>query len=251
MVVYFSGTGNSRYAAQLLADRLGDTLLDAGAEIKAQRSGAAQSDKPWVFVCPTYAWQIPRFFESYIRNGLFEGNRNVYFVMTCGQDIGQPEKLLTELCRIKGLRFQGVWEVVMPENYVAMFSVPGREEAAALVQAARPVIEEAVEWIRREEPFPGRKSSLIGKLKSGPIDQAFYAFCVKAKAFQTTVACDGCGLCEKLCPLNNISLSDKQPLWGRNCTHCMACICGCPKEAIEYGRKSKGKPRYQCPKYEG
>ena len=27
-------------------------------------------------------------------------------------------------------------------------------------------------------------------------------------------------------------------------THCMACICYCPKEAIEYGKKSKGKPRY-------
>ena len=31
---------------------------------------------------------------------------------------------------------------------------------------------------------------------------------------------------------------------GKNCTHCMACICYCPKEAIEYGKKSKGKPRY-------
>ena len=25
---------------------------------------------------------------------------------------------------------------------------------------------------------------------------------------------------------------------------CMACICYCPKEAIEYGKKSRGKPRY-------
>ena len=24
----------------------------------------------------------------------------------------------------------------------------------------------------------------------------------------------------------------------------MACICYCPKEAIEYGKKSRGKPRY-------
>nr|WP_264291386.1 MULTISPECIES: hypothetical protein [unclassified Dorea] len=28
------------------------------------------------------------------------------------------------------------------------------------------------------------------------------------------------------------------------CTHCMACICYCPAEAIEYGKKSVGKPRY-------
>ena len=58
-------------------------------------------------------------------------------------------------------------------------------------------------------------------------------------------------LCEKLCPLNNIELQNKEPVWGTNCTHCMACICGCPKEAIEYGRISKGKVRYQCPEYKG
>ena len=47
-----------------------------------------------------------------------------------------------------------------------------------------------------------------------------------------------------ICPLNNIHLENSKPVWGKNCTHCMACICYCPKEAIEYGRKSKGKPRY-------
>ena len=57
-------------------------------------------------------------------------------------------------------------------------------------------------------------------------------------------ACIGCGKCVELCPLNNIRLENGKPVWGKNCTHCMACICYCPKEAIEYGEKSKGKPRY-------
>jgi len=52
------------------------------------------------------------------------------------------------------------------------------------------------------------------------------------------------------CPLNNIRLNDSKPVWSKNCTHCMACICGCPSEAIEYGKRSRGKPRYQCPKDE-
>ena len=40
------------------------------------------------------------------------------------------------------------------------------------------------------------------------------------------------------------SLQNGKPLWGQDCTHCMACICCCPAEAIEYGRMSLGKPRY-------
>ena len=34
MIVYFSGTGNSRFAAEFLAKQLDDDLLDAGRRIK-------------------------------------------------------------------------------------------------------------------------------------------------------------------------------------------------------------------------
>ena len=59
--------------------------------------------------------------------------------------------------------------------------------------------------------------------------------------------CTGCGLCAKLCPTCAITLHDGHPVWEDNCTHCMACITRCPAEAIEYGKKSLGKPRYRCP----
>ena len=39
------------------------------------------------------------------------------------------------------------------------------------------------------------------------------------------------------------SLQNGKPVWGQDCTHCMACICYCPAEAIEYGKMSLGKPR--------
>ena len=75
---------------------------------------------------------------------------------------------------------------------------------------------------------------------------------VKAKPFYTTDACVACGKCAELCVLNNITLNaDEKPVWGDNCTHCMACICNCPAEAIEYGKKSQGKPRYKGPDYKG
>ena len=64
-----------------------------------------------------------------------------------------------------------------------------------------------------------------------------------------TDACVSCGKCAAVCPLGNIAMVARKPRWGGDCTHCMACICGCPAEAIEYGKKSLGKPRYQCPHY--
>lgn len=55
MVVYFSGTGNSRYCAQALASHLQDDLLDSAHYIKHQIAAELISGKPWVFVSPTYA----------------------------------------------------------------------------------------------------------------------------------------------------------------------------------------------------
>lgn len=48
----------------------------------------------------------------------------------------------------------------------------------------------------------------------------------------------------KSAPLSNVKIVEGKPVWGKNCTHCMACICHCPTEAIEYGAKSTGKPRF-------
>ncbi|WP_411680061.1 EFR1 family ferrodoxin [Clostridium thailandense] len=75
-------------------------------------------------------------------------------------------------------------------------------------------------------------------------DKKLYLSCVSAKGFYATDDCTSCGKCAKLCPLNNIEIAEGKPHWGQSCTHCMACICGCPSEAIEYKNKSKGKPRY-------
>ena len=55
MIVYFSGSGKSRFAAEYLAKQLDDELLDAGRRIKTGEQASLCSDRPWVFVGPTYA----------------------------------------------------------------------------------------------------------------------------------------------------------------------------------------------------
>ena len=249
MIVYFSGTGNSRYCAQLLADRLKDDCRDAVSFIRNGIAAELTSERPWVFVAPTYAWQLPRMFSDFLRSGRFSGSRDAWFVMTCGGDIGNAALSNRELCREKGLRCRGTLPVVMPENYIAMFSVPEQDEARKIIAAARPVLEACAACIREGRDFPAQRPGLLDRLKSGPVNTLFYRFNVRAKPFTVSPACTACGRCERDCPLGNIRIQDGRPVWGDRCTHCMACICGCPAAAIEYGRASRGKPRYQCPPY--
>ena len=170
--------------------------------------------------------------------------------MTCGSDIGNARGSLEGLCREKGFRYMGVAEIIMPENYIAMFSVPDKEESAEIVSAASGPLKTVVRQIKNGESIENTKVNLIDKIKTGPLNPVFYKLFVKAKAFYTTEKCIGCSKCADLCPTNNIVMTEGRPVWGDKCTHCMACICRCPEEAIEYGRKSLGKPRYKCIKYE-
>ena len=251
MIVYFSGTGNSRYCAQMLAAQLGDEGIDAFHFIRDGIAADLCSARPWIFVAPTYGWQLPRIFADFLRSGSFTGCKRAYFVMTCGSEIGNAGAKLQALCAEKDFTYQGVLEVVMPENYLAMFAVPNEAESAQIIAAAGPTLEAGAACIRQEKPFPCKKASGIDRLKTRVVNPLFYAVCVKAKAFYATDACIGCGKCEKACPLSNIRLESGKPVWGNHCTHCMACICGCPSGAIEYGHHSREKPRYQCPEYPG
>lgn len=245
MVIYFSGTGNSKYCAEIIASKLGDECIDSFHYIKNQIAGEFISGKPWVFVAPTYCWSLPHVFEDFIKTANFDGVDEAYFVMTCGGEIGNAAAQIKELCDLKGLIFKGVLEVVMPENYIVMFDAPEAEEAARIVKVGVGTVERSIKYIAEGKDFPEVKVGLIDRIKSGPTNPVFYKIFVKDKAFYTTDACIGCGKCVELCVLNNISLEKGKPVWHGNCTHCMACICKCPQEAIEYGKHSRGKVRYR------
>ena len=114
-----------------------------------------------------------------------------------------------------------------------------------IVARAEPDIERAIAALAAGEAFAPPRNNLYDRVVSGPVNPVFYALVVKDRAFAAGAACTGCGRCAQLCPTNNIVLRSGKPVWGGNCTHCMACISYCPTEAIEYGKKSVGKPRYR------
>lgn len=249
MIVYYTGTGNSRYAAEYLAAATGDGITDAAPFLRSGDATALTSERPWVFVSPTYGWRIPRVFEQFLRRGSFAGSRRAYFVMTCGSEIGNAGVYLQKLCKEIGLEFCGVQEIVMPENYVAMFAVPDDALAARIRHAAGRRLKQTAACLQDEEPFLPHRVGVVDRFKSTVINPVFYTVCVKSGPFTVSDACIGCGKCARACPVNGIALRGGKPVWTGACTHCMACICGCPAGAIEYGRKSRGKPRYQCPHY--
>jgi ferredoxin len=236
MVLYFSGTGNSRYAAKLIGSIAGDEVVSMNERMK-------QSERPFVFVVPAHAWRMPAAAERFIRDSHFAGSREAYFVMTCAGGTGGAKRYCEKLCREKGFLFRGFSSVCMPNNYIISMAVPDKAEAVEWIQKARPRIIAAAEHIRDGRGLPAEKQGPMGAFLSGTVNP-FFHFSIRPQGFFTTAACNGCGSCAELCPTNNIRISGGRPVWGDRCTWCMACICGCPRQAVEYKHRTQGKPRF-------
>lgn len=243
MVLYFSGTGNSRYAAKLIGSIAGDEVVSMNERMKQGEKAAFHSIRPFVFVFPAHAWRMPAAAERFIRDALFEGSREAYFVMSCAGSAGQAARYCGKLSREKGFLYRGFMSVCMPSNYIIGAAVPDKAEAADGIHKARPRIIAAAEHIRDGRGLPEERHGYLGAFLSGAVNQLF-RFSISARGFFTTAACNGCGRCVELCPKNNIDLSEGRPVWGDRCTWCMACICGCPQAAVEYKRRTQGKPRF-------
>lgn len=248
MVLYFTGTGNSRYIAKKIADETGDETISLNEKIKNKDLQIVGKMERLVFVVPTYGWRIPRIVKKWIEDAQFAGTFGIpaWFVMDCGSEIGNAAKYNKQLCEQKGFSYMGTAQIVMPENYIAMFGVPMPEEAKEIIRKAEPAIQEATQAVRDGKEFPLPRRNGYDRFMSCVVNPVFYRFFVKADHFYAKDTCNGCGKCKRLCPLNNIELKNGKPIWGRSCTHCMACISYCPMQAIEYGKKSEGKPRYHC-----
>lgn len=189
MIIYFTGTGNSRHLAEIIAGKLQDQLVNAGSYIKSGEKAEFNSEKPFVFVCPVYGWQMPHIFRKFIMESVFSGNHEAYFVITCGGDIGCAGQGAEELCREKDFVYKGTAEVVMPENYIALFKTPAEEVAEKIIAAAEIKGSELSEYITERRDFEVRKTGFSDKLKSGPINSIFYRFIIKAKPFRVTDKC--------------------------------------------------------------
>lgn len=251
MVLYFSATGNTEYIAREIAKRLDDECIDLTPRIKAGDNSMLRSEKPFVICAPIIVCEMPRFLSRYLNRQNFLGSRDVYFIFTSGGYAGCAGVLAERLVKKKMLNYCGHTEFRMPRNYVASdaYAQHSIEEIEERLLESKGRLDEVAENIRCGMELSARHVQLWETVVTVPFNPVWVKFKLRANDFYATDKCIGCGQCERRCPLNNIKLVDKKPVWGDACTHCMACIGNCPVEAIEYGNITQNKEKYSFRKY--
>lgn len=243
MILYFSGTGNSRYIANALGALLDDEVVSINQYLKTKGCGNFHSGTPYVFVTPTYMSRMPMKVEKFMKSSSFKGNKNAYYIFSAGESIGNAYKYCQKLCTQKNLLYRGTTSVAMPANYVVMYDVLPKEKAKEEAGKADNAIQRIAEQIKNVQQI-NLNPQMSGHKSFSMIAPIFDSLIVSAKGFHADSTCTGCRTCENLCPLNNIKISNKTPVWGTECMHCMACISACPHQSINYGKKTKGRNRY-------
>ncbi len=243
MILYFTGTGNSRFIANRLGSLLSEEVLSINSYMKENKKGDFESAAPYVIVVPIYMCRIPPDVERFLENSTFRGNRSVYFIYSAAAVIGRADSYVRRLCSRAGLSFKGSAAILMPANYVAMYDVIPKENA--LTEAVKRIhaVQEIAGIIQKNGTFAVNPQIARMKVLS-LIAPLFTKMMVKDRPFVCGDSCTGCGQCAALCPKNNILLKGGKPSWQGNCMHCMACISACPQKAINYGSKTETRNRY-------
>lgn len=241
MIYYFSGTGNSKWIAEELAKRTGDTAQSiVGLTQDGPAIVYAGKESRIGFVFPIYAWGAPELVERFAKSVTVGDGAYAFAVCTCGDEPGDAMKRFRRF-----FPYQGAWSFTMPNNYVIGVEVDAPELERQKIESARErlalvsgrILENAAEY--------DVTSGKAARLKTALIRPMFNAAARRTKPFFVTSACNGCGLCAKDCPTKAIELRSHKPVWvKRTCAMCTACINTCPTKAIQYGETTASHGRY-------
>ncbi len=239
MIFYFSGTGNSQWVAEELAHKLSDRATP----IMAAKSDYTPSAGEKIgFVFPIYAWDAPTCMYKFIEQLNVQTNNYIYMVATCHSQAGGVDKVFKKALAKKGLTLNAAFSINMPNNYLLAPFVKTDSESKRnqLLSKAQNRLKEISAAVEAEKNVVSIKRGLSILSKIAPLFRRF----MNDKAFYVEKAnCIQCGVCAKVCPMKNITLTPF-PEWNGNCAMCQACLHHCPKHAIQYGHFTKGKKRY-------
>ena len=284
MIFYFSGTGNTKWAASKLAAATREDLISIAPYMRADDSSHNLAE-PFIlkenerlgFVFPVHGWRVPKLVREFISkmkilrepSDATVGNKVkaddclknrpfAYCVCTAGDSIGLTIENLNEvISQSPSLQALGITEVsssyslIMPESYIGLPFMdvdPKEREIRKKENAAQELAVVCEEIFDRKEG--------ISRLVKGPIPWFFTKVVggffenvlITDKRFHVEKdRCVKCGICANVCPVGDIKGGHGEyPVWlhHKDCLTCFTCYHHCPHHAIEFGNQTQKKGQY-------
>ena len=239
IIFYFSGTGNSLQAAREIASTIDAELVNMGRKF----SFDDRSFERIGFVFPTYGG-APRRVREFVSELDFSGQKQAYIfaIATCGRQSGNSLPAIAAGLAEKGVKLSFGAPLVMFINTVTMFDITGNPEEKAKESSA--ALKPLIEQIHAEQENTIPKAKALIKLMTKMTTKNYANL---DQFFNVSGACDGCKICEAVCPVSNIEMRDGKPTCKHHCEQCLACLQWCPTRAINYKNLTQKRGRYHHP----
>lgn len=237
-ILYFTATGNCLSVAR----KIGGTLLSIPQLVREQKYEI--EDDVIGVICPTYCADAPRMVQQYLERAKLKADYTFYistYGYMAGAATGHGEQYLKKAAG----HADYVSKIIMADTALTRFesqkqmeTLPGKkvdEQIAAVIadiQARKHSIptvtlfDRAVDWLYHT----------AGASQIAPD---------KAKAHIVNDQCIHCGTCAKICPSNNIVVTDHVEFLD-HCEGCLGCVHNCPKNAIHL-KNEKSAARFRNP----
>lgn len=216
---YFSATGNCLTTARKLAQYFDDCEVISVCALKEDRKIFVDADTVG-FVFPVYYGNMPYPMRDAVSRMVFRKEPYLFAFTTCRGHVGAAPQRLDQLLRTRGQKLSWASGIKMPGNsFLNEISVDQAYLEAQdqnIAEAVVPVLAHSVQDFSTREVLP-----------LTPVD-----YPNNFRGIRSDNNCIGCGICEKVCPMDNIRIRDGKAIIGDDCATCLSCFHWCPREAI-------------------
>lgn len=233
--IYFSGTGNSKYALDVFLRKYDETAKAFPIEDESVVSHIKDNEEI-VFSYSVQYSNIPKMLKDFLDTNqhLWKGKK-IFVIATMGLFSGDGAGILSRRLSKYGAQITGGLHLKMPDSIADVKALKRPlEKNKELVREAEKKIDNAVRNYKNGKP-PQEGIGLLYHM-AGLFGQRLY-FYNKTKRYTNKLKidsrmCIGCGKCVELCPMKNLRIENSLAKAGDRCTMCYRCINNCPKQAI-------------------
>ena len=235
-VFYFTGTGNSLAVAK----HIGGTLISIPQVVDS--GNMFYKDDAIGIVFPIYGWTTPVMVGRFLDKVKFEADY-IFAVGTYGNIPGPAMRNLQRRAVKNGCRFDYANQLLMVDNFLHLFEMgvqikklPGKKVEEKTVEIVND-INNRRHMQAKASPVVQAIAPLVGKMMQSPGKNA--------QKYIVNNQCNKCGICAKVCPAKNITVTDKVH-FADQCEYCLACPHLCPQNAIHL-KNEKSNKRWRNP----
>ena len=243
IIFYFSGTGNSLKAAKAIAAELGNCrIVSMG---KPGNYTLTEKYDSIGFIYPVYFWGLPKKTIEFIKNMNLDTSKNAYFysLATMGGDAMYAVYQIYEIMEKRhGIKMNYCQKIKMFSNDVLLYEM--RKDVAGITKKSNEKLVPIIKAIKNRE---NNKANKFTKIFAFLNKQFLKTVSNTDRHYTVDNNCTGCGICEKVCPVKNITMKNNKPEYSHNCEQCVACIQYCPPMAINYKNVTQNRRRYNHP----